>query len=276
MTTLILGRTGSGKDALRDRLQKEYGWNFVQSYTTRPRRSAEDAKSHIFITQEEAGKMRDRVAYTEINGYEYFATRDQVEAADGYIIDPNGAEVLLANDPDNYYQIIYMRPGSTETQRELSIRRADDPEKEARVFDARAKAETEQFDAFERALAEERPVFPGHTNYEVIDFTNTYVEKDLIQLAADLEGHRAFRRNASVIIRDLMAAGILNHTDDMLPMLIMPGGEPAPITMDNLCGCFRENTEMLGDMVYRWMTLPGTVVTRSVPDPDPAQDAERP
>lgn len=267
MTTLILGRTGSGKDALREILQREYGWNFVQSYTTRPQRSAEDGRSHIFLSQHEADKIQDRMAYTNINGYDYFSTRDQVEAADGYIIDPRGAEMLLGNDPDGYYQIVYMRPCDKDVQRNLSIGRADDPEKEARIFEARSESESGQFDRFEECLDNGEPEFPGRSNYEVLSFVNTYEEKDLRQLAADLEGHRCFRRNADVMLRDLMAAGIMNHTEDMLPVMTMPDGTQEPISVSLLCGYFREKPEILGDMVYRWMSLRQVSLDRAVPDP---------
>ena len=32
---LIIGRTGTGKDTLKETLEKDYGWKFVKSYTTR-------------------------------------------------------------------------------------------------------------------------------------------------------------------------------------------------------------------------------------------------
>lgn len=258
MTTLIMGRTGSGKDTLRKLLQKEHGWKFVRSYTTRPQRSAEDAESHVFLTPQEAAKIQDKVAPTMIGPYEYFITKDQLSSADAFIIEPEGIEQLLSNDPDGYYQIVYMRPGNQDMQRELSIQRADDPEKEAGVFRDRSDAEASRFDVVEKFLDEDKPIFPGLTNYEVIPFENTYLEKDLRQLADDLEGHRRFRRNASIAIHDLMAAGVMNHTDGMVPVMFMPDGTTMPISEDMLCGYFREKPEILGDMMYRWLAMPGT------------------
>lgn len=266
MTTLIMGRTGSGKDALRKLLQKEHGWKFVRSYTTRPQRSTEDAESHIFLTPQEAGKIQNKIAPTTLGPYEYFATKDQLAAADAFIVEPEGVERLLSDDPDGYYQIVYMRPGDADMQRELSIQRADDPEQEAHVFRDRSDAESSRFDAVEKFLDDETPLFPGLTNYEVIPFRNTYLEKDLRQLADDLESHRQFRRNASVALHDLMAAGIMNHTDDMVPIMFMPDGTTKPISEDMLCGYFREKPEILGDMMYRWMALPGTSLSRKDPD----------
>lgn len=103
---LIVGRTGSGKDTYAGCLQK-IGLSGVKSYTTRPKRyKTED--THIFIKEEEAENYDDLIAYTEINGYKYFATRDQLNTADYYIIDPDGIEYLLKKVPDLNYKIIYI------------------------------------------------------------------------------------------------------------------------------------------------------------------------
>ena len=39
---LIVGKSGSGKSTICDRLEQEYGLNQVKSYTTRPRRGANE------------------------------------------------------------------------------------------------------------------------------------------------------------------------------------------------------------------------------------------
>ena len=256
MTTLIVGRTGTGKDALRTILEKKFGWKFVQSYTTRPCRSEEDKQSHVFITKEQADGFKDRVAWTEINGYEYFSTREQLDEADGYIIDPSGAEELLRNAPDIYFQIVYLTPKSKERQRELSIGRADDPENEARVFESRVASEDAQFSAFEAALANNEPAFPDASNYEIMPFVNTYEEKDIVRLAEDMEAHRKFRENAGAVIRHLMAAGDMRHTEGMVPLMALGDGTDKPVPIDVLCSYFREDQAMLGQMMYRWMARP--------------------
>ena len=79
---LIAGRTGSGKNTYADIL-KEKGYKAVISYTTRPKRY-ETEDTHIFISNEEADIIEDKVASTTINDYKYFATKKQIQDADYY------------------------------------------------------------------------------------------------------------------------------------------------------------------------------------------------
>lgn len=89
----VSGRSGSGKDTLVDILLEMHPeWKKVVSKTTRPRRSPEE-DCHIFTTEEEY--MNDVakgivIAHTFYNGYHYWATVEQVEAADIYIVDIPG------------------------------------------------------------------------------------------------------------------------------------------------------------------------------------------
>ena len=139
MKTLIVGRTGSGKNTLQNILIKEYGWKGVKSYSTRkPRSEGED--THIFISKEEAAAVpaEDKVAITfHKNGDsldEYFATRQQVEEADCYIIDPKGVEMLTANMPEEDFQVIYVKACDRATQKQKAVERADDPELAAEIL----------------------------------------------------------------------------------------------------------------------------------------------
>ena len=81
---LICGRSGSGKDTFA-KLLKSFGLKDVCSYTTRPRRDGE-GDTHTFITEKEVKNYPNKIAVTEINGYTYFATKEQLEEADYYII----------------------------------------------------------------------------------------------------------------------------------------------------------------------------------------------
>lgn len=89
---LIVGRSGSGKDTLVDNLIEAHpNWTRVISKTTRPPRSKED--KHIFT--DEAGYQKDLAdgkiaAYNFYNGAHYWATYEQIEAADFYIVDIPG------------------------------------------------------------------------------------------------------------------------------------------------------------------------------------------
>lgn len=112
MKFLIVGRTGVGKDTLRKKLEEKLGWKFVKSYTTRSKRHP-DEDTHIFISKNAASKYDDRIAHTVIsNGSgekdEYFATKQQFEEADAYIVDPFGAYEVLCNVHDEQICIVYL------------------------------------------------------------------------------------------------------------------------------------------------------------------------
>ena len=101
---LIVGRTASGKDTLQYALEKR-GLTFVKSYSTRPKRNPNE-DTHIFIQPDQVVPKDEMAAYTVINGYEYFATKDQVKDADAYIIDPEGLKMLVANMPETKFHIL--------------------------------------------------------------------------------------------------------------------------------------------------------------------------
>lgn len=88
---LIVGESGSGKTTICDELSKRYGLKQVESYTTRPRRDGETC-GHIFISENEMPDKSEMCAYTLYNGNHYFATHQQIDDADLYVIDPAGVE----------------------------------------------------------------------------------------------------------------------------------------------------------------------------------------
>lgn len=149
MLICIIGRTGSGKDYLAKKLE-EKGLKQIKSYTTRPKRN-ENEDTHTFITKEEANEITDKIAVTEINGYEYFATYSQVKDNDIYIIDPNGLKVLSENLKDEKMMVVYVKADDNE-RKSRAINRADNKEKELEIFNKRNESENEQFTEFENLL----------------------------------------------------------------------------------------------------------------------------
>ena len=90
----IMGETASGKDTLTKKLCEDTGMRSIVSYTTRPRRTNE-GDTHIFVDDSVYEQMKDNLAaYTEINGFRYWTTIEQIYDNDIYIIDPNGLETL--------------------------------------------------------------------------------------------------------------------------------------------------------------------------------------
>lgn len=91
---VFVGKSASGKTTAANALEKEHGMVQLQSYTTRPRRYANET-GHTFISNAEFDKLVNIVAYTEYNGYRYCATRKQVDAVDVYVLDVPGVETIL-------------------------------------------------------------------------------------------------------------------------------------------------------------------------------------
>ncbi len=91
---LFVGKSASGKTTIANILESEYGLTQLQSYTTRPKRH-ENETGHIFITDKEFDGLNNIIAFTEYNGYRYCATKEQIDAADIYVIDVPGVKTLL-------------------------------------------------------------------------------------------------------------------------------------------------------------------------------------
>lgn len=113
----IVGKSGVGKSYIADKLTKEYSFVQVDSYTTRPRRDNE-CSGHIFITEEEANNWpkEDIVAYGLYGGYQYFATKEQINNSDIYVVDKQGLEGLRKNyegqDDTRSLVIVELRTGA--------------------------------------------------------------------------------------------------------------------------------------------------------------------
>ena len=215
---LIVGRTASGKDTLREILEKEYGWKFVKSYATRPKRN-EDEDTHIFISQDEADAIpdEDKAAATKIGDYEYFATKEQIDEADGYIIDPKGLAKLRKNMPNTLFTVVNIRPANDEDRMDMAIKRSDDPEEEVKVLQARIDAEQEQFDEFDSAVAD------GTISYDnvmtILTFENDYKKSRIEKLAHDLEMRRRLANNTLPIVKYMIDKNILDNDENGMVML---------------------------------------------------------
>ena len=136
---------------------------------TRPKRY-DDEDTHVFISEEQANAipLEDRVAYTEIGEYQYFATKEQVQESDAYIIDPKGVKVLLEKMPEENFIIVYIRPVDRDIQKLNGTNRVDNTEHESKVFEKRYNAEDAQFTEFEDLL----------DSYRIYNYKNV---KDAIQ-----------------------------------------------------------------------------------------------
>lgn len=174
---ILVGKTGSGKSTLIDELCRRNGYKQLISQTTRPRRNDND-NDHYFVTESDylvAKENGDIVAETAINGYHYYATREQVYEADFYTLDPKGVESLLSmNLPDLKPIIIYIScPDELRMDRAVNARGDN-----RQVFRSRNLSESQQFRRF---IADEK------WDYSIknISFASSY---SVIKWICDISG----------------------------------------------------------------------------------------
>ena len=141
---LVLGRTASGKDSLVNKLCERTSLKAITSYTTRPRRENE-GDTHIFTTEDVYEQMQAEgqvAAYTEIAGYHYWTTIDQLYENDVYIIDYRGVQTLRElNLPDIRFVTVFVNvPDKVREERALNKRKDD-----KFVFRKRSLDEAAQF-----------------------------------------------------------------------------------------------------------------------------------
>lgn len=138
----FVGPSGSGKTTLVYKLAERYGWNVMESYTTRPPRYAGE-KGHVFVgdgplvfsSNPKASWFdlpKDVIAYTQYNEYEYWSTRDQYQGKgiSLYVIDPPGIKMLRNTVKDAEILVIALRADTLTLIRRLYHREGVDTEQD--------------------------------------------------------------------------------------------------------------------------------------------------
>lgn len=149
-----MGRTCAGKTSLAKAVAKSLNMKVVKSYTTRPMREGENEHNsdHIFISDDEVKLFQGKIAaYTEINGYKYFVTKDMVMNSDIYVVDPNGYKMLTEYVKRKELKIelipIYIDVDVADQERRYRARGNTREQ-----FWERYKSEAEQFSKFEKEM----------------------------------------------------------------------------------------------------------------------------
>lgn len=140
----VMGRTACGKDSLVNKLCERTKLTAITSYTTRPRRENE-GETHIFTTEDTYEQMQTEgkvAAYTNIAGFHYWTTINQLYENDIYIIDYKGIQTLRElNLPDIRFVTVFINtPDAIREERALSKRKDD-----KFVFRKRSLDEAAQF-----------------------------------------------------------------------------------------------------------------------------------
>lgn len=171
---LIVGKSGSGKSALCEYMEKTYGLKQVKSYTTRPCRGLED-NTHTFITDEEFDKLTDMCAYTVFDGNRYCATSKQVDESDLYVIDPAGIEYFLREYRGKKIPIVINIEATESMCIKRMYERGDDP------------------DDITRRVQHDRDAFKNVADYATEKYDNSYDEYKHLTTIGDLLFERYFK-----------------------------------------------------------------------------------
>lgn len=104
----LVGPSGVGKTAVAYELQKQHGFNVIESYTTRPPRYKGE-KGHIFVDHP-PDLSNDVIAHNVYNGYHYWATRQQYQGKgiSIYVVDVPGIVMLRERVRDAGIVVIAM------------------------------------------------------------------------------------------------------------------------------------------------------------------------
>lgn len=137
----LIGKSGSGKNYIANKLERK-GFTSVKSYTTRPIRHDDpnDINTHTFISPDRVSEYKDDiVADTYFNGAYYFATRQQLNEADIYILDKAGLIQLYHNYHDRDILAFYIDCDSSICAERMSKRGDSDEAIMSRLqYDAEA------------------------------------------------------------------------------------------------------------------------------------------
>jgi guanylate kinase len=102
----IVAESGAGKTMVADYIAEMYGWQLIESRTTRPRRTPDEG-GHTFITDEEFDSYakEDMIAFTQFGNFFYCCLHKDVPPRALYVIDEFGLRYLKENFSDIYHII---------------------------------------------------------------------------------------------------------------------------------------------------------------------------
>ena len=139
----VMGESSSGKDSLVSKLCERTRHTAICSYTTRPRRDGE-GDTHIFVDDvvyEEMLAEGKIAAFTEISGFKYWTTTDQLYSNSYYIIDPAGVKFLKSLSLPNLRLVTVYINVPESIRKERAMQRGDKLD----VYRKRCLSEREQF-----------------------------------------------------------------------------------------------------------------------------------
>lgn len=185
---LVIGRTASGKSTIVKKVCEELGLKQVKSLTTRPARPGEVNNpecDHYFVSDDEFQMIINQkgcAAYTEINGFKYATTFEELNNSDIYVIDPNGVDSLKFACGDRYKFVeIYVRvPYATAKKRYMERGGT------AVGFKERYDKESDQFKKYENDQAFDYHILNDGSIEESVEMMCRYIKYEEITNKCDL------------------------------------------------------------------------------------------
>lgn len=125
---LIVGPSGVGKTTVVEKMQHDYGYSVVSSFTDRPPRY-EGETGHVFLTPEEFDKLPPLCAQTTFNNHRYGVTSEMVDQSDLYVIDVAGVQYLRTHYTGNKTPVVIGLMQNENVLLKRMIERGDSVEK---------------------------------------------------------------------------------------------------------------------------------------------------
>jgi guanylate kinase len=119
----IVGESGSGKTLMAELFEQLFGYNLIQSYTTRQRRTPAE-NGHTFISNEQFDEFisnkEEMIAQTQWGDVRYCCLRKDVKDYNTYVIDEHGLKYLWGRY-GNEFTIFSIRVRAKESERILRV-----------------------------------------------------------------------------------------------------------------------------------------------------------
>jgi guanylate kinase len=109
MKIIVCGKSGSGKDTLRQRLQ-QIGFIYGKPYTTRPKRELETDSDYVFINDEQFSKLSEQKFFFDVrvfNQWNYGLPNFEWNSCNLFVMTPSTINKISKKDLKGCF-IIYL------------------------------------------------------------------------------------------------------------------------------------------------------------------------
>lgn len=141
---LIIGRVGSGKEELAEKLEAK-GYSVAKKFTTH--KSIADNRKYVdYVDEKTASERKNAIAQSVVGDYIYYTTADELKDKDILIVDPYAADKIAGAMPNEIFNIVYIQ-----MERELRMHNEKKP-----YVAERNDAEEDMYNEFEVRLSMRR------------------------------------------------------------------------------------------------------------------------